>query len=53
MLNLVTSQPDLSVRAKSSLGEERGVVPGLMALLDHALPVLRAKGVIAILLLCR
>ena len=53
MLNLATSQPDLGVRAKASLGEERSVVPALMALLDHSLPVLRAKGLIAILLLCR
>ena len=53
MLNLATSQPDLGVRAKASLGEERSVVPALMALLDHSLPVLRAKGLVAILLLCR
>ena len=53
ILNLVTSHPDLSVRAKSSLGEERSVVPALMALLDHSLPVLRAKGLVAVLLLCR
>ncbi len=53
MLNLVTSQPDLSVRAKSSLSEERSVVPSLMGLLDHSLPVLRAKGIVAIILLCR
>ena len=53
MLNLALSQPDLSVRAKSALAEERSLVPSLMALLDHSLPLLRAKGVVSILLLCR
>ena len=53
MLNMALSQPDLSVRAKSALGEERSLVPSLMALLDHSQPLLRAKAVVAILLLCR
>jgi serine/threonine-protein kinase ULK4 len=43
MLNLAISQPDLSMRAKAALSEERSLVPSLMALLDHTLPVLRAK----------
>lgn len=53
MLNLALSQQDLSMRAKAALSEERSLVPGLMALLDHSVMVLRAKGIIAILLLCR
>lgn len=53
MLNLAVSQPDLSMRAKAALSEDSGLVPSLMALLDHTLLVLRAKAVVAILLLCR
>lgn len=43
----------LQVRAKSALTEERSLVPSLMAMLDHTLPSLRAKAVVALLLLCR
>uniref|UniRef100_A0A7S0S6G9 Protein kinase domain-containing protein n=1 Tax=Chlamydomonas leiostraca TaxID=1034604 RepID=A0A7S0S6G9_9CHLO len=53
MLNMALSQPDLTVRAKAALSEERSLVPNLMSLLDHSLPLLRSKGVVAILLLCR
>lgn len=53
MLNLTISQPDLSMRAKAALSEERSLVPSLMALLDHSVLVLRAKSVVAVLLLCR
>lgn len=53
MLNLALSQPDLSMRAKAALSEERVLVPNLMALLDHSVMVLRAKGIVAVLLLCR
>jgi hypothetical protein len=53
MLNLAVSQPDLSMRAKAALSEDSSLVPSLMALLDHTLLVLRAKAVVAILLLCR
>lgn len=53
MLNMAISQPDLTMRAKAALSEERSLVPSLMALLDHSLPILRSKGVVAILLLCR
>eukprot|EP00798_Chlamydomonas_sp_ICE-L_P014436 gene14436-20443_t len=53
MLNMALSQSDLSVRAKSTLAEERSLVPSLMTLLDHTLPLLRAKSVVSILLLCR
>lgn len=53
MLNMALGQPDLSTRAKASLSEERSLVTNLMGLLDHSLPILRAKGVVAIHLLCR
>mmetsp|Transcript_37117 Transcript_37117/g.82576 ORF Transcript_37117/g.82576 Transcript_37117/m.82576 type:complete len:1288 (+) Transcript_37117:271-4134(+) len=53
MLNMALSQPDLSVRAKAALGEERSFVSNIMGLLEHSLPLLRAKGVVTILLLCR
>lgn len=52
MLNMALCQPDLTVRARAALSEERSLVPGLMALLDHPLPVLRAKAIVTLLLLC-
>jgi hypothetical protein len=33
--------------------DDRGVVSAVMGLLDHALPLLRAKGILAVVLLCR
>lgn len=33
--------------------EEHTVVSAVMGLLDHALPLLRAKGILAVVLLCR
>jgi serine/threonine-protein kinase ULK4 len=53
MLNMALSLPDLTTRARAALSEERSLVPSLMALLDHTTPVLRAKGVVAVLLLSR
>jgi serine/threonine-protein kinase ULK4 len=53
MLNMALSLPDLTVRAKSALSEERSLIPSLMQLLDHSVLVLRAKGIIAVLLLAR
>jgi serine/threonine-protein kinase ULK4 len=53
MLNMALSLPDLTVRAKSALSEERSLIPSLMQLLDHSVLVLRAKAVTAILLLAR
>lgn len=52
MLNMALCQPDLTVRARAALSEERSLVPGLMSLLDHPLPVLRAKALVTLLLLC-
>lgn len=53
MLNMALSLPDLTVRAKAALSEERSLVPSLMQLLDHSVVVLRAKGLVAVLLLSR
>ena len=53
MLNMMLCQPDLSMRAKAALSEERSLVSNIMALLEHSMPLLRAKGIVAILLLCR
>ncbi|KAK9809997.1 hypothetical protein WJX72_003108 [[Myrmecia] bisecta] len=53
MLSLALSLPEFSVRARSALQEERGLVGSLCALLEAALPVLRAKGLLAITLLTR
>ena len=52
-LNLVLSLPDLSTRARSALFEERPLLPHVIALLDHSLPLLRAKAVVSVLLMCR
>uniref|UniRef100_A0A7S3R0S0 Protein kinase domain-containing protein n=2 Tax=Dunaliella TaxID=3044 RepID=A0A7S3R0S0_DUNTE len=52
MLNMALCQPDLTVRARAALSEERSLIPALMALLDHPLPVLRAKAIVTIMLLC-
>eukprot|EP00198_Chlamydomonas_reinhardtii_P009635 XP_001698972.1 predicted protein [Chlamydomonas reinhardtii] len=45
--------PDLSTRARASLAEERGLLPGLIALMDHSMPLLRAKAVVTVMLLSR
>lgn len=49
----VTNILPVALGLQAALAEERSLVPALMALLDHALPLLRAKGVVAVLLLCR
>ncbi len=53
LINLTLSQPDLSTRARASLAEERGLLPGLIALMDHSMPLLRAKAVVTVMLLSR
>ncbi|KXZ51880.1 hypothetical protein GPECTOR_11g315 [Gonium pectorale] len=53
LLNLTLAQPDLSTRARSSLAEERGLLPGLITLMDHSLPLIRAKAVVTVMLLSR
>jgi hypothetical protein len=53
MLNLALSQPELSSRQRSAFTEERGLAGALLALLDHQQPLLKAKAVVAVLLLCR
>jgi len=53
MLNLGLSSPDISGRTRSSLGEERSLVPAVVALLDNSLASLRAKGVVSLVLLSR
>jgi serine/threonine-protein kinase ULK4 len=53
MLNLALSQPELSTRQRSAFTEERGLGGALLGLMDHQLPLLKAKAVIAVLLLCR
>lgn len=53
LLNLTLAQPDLSTRARASLAEERGLLPGLVGLLDHSLPLVRAKALVTIMLLSR
>lgn len=53
LLNLTLAQPDLSTRTRASLAEERGLLPGLMALMDHSMPLIRAKAVVTLMLLIR
>ncbi|KAJ9520906.1 hypothetical protein QJQ45_014112 [Haematococcus lacustris] len=53
MLNMALTLPELSTRAKSALAEERGLVPSLMQLLDHSVPLLRSKSIVTLLLLSR
>ncbi|KIY93390.1 hypothetical protein MNEG_14572 [Monoraphidium neglectum] len=54
MLNQLLSAPDNVARARAALAaDERAVVTAVMGLLDHALPLLRAKGILAVVLLCR
>ncbi len=53
LLNLTLAQPDLSSRARTSLAEERGLMPGLLALMEHSLPLVRAKAVVTMMLLSR
>ncbi|PNW72926.1 hypothetical protein CHLRE_14g612000v5 [Chlamydomonas reinhardtii] len=53
LINLTLAQPDLSTRARASLAEERGLLPGLIALMDHSMPLLRAKAVVTVMLLSR
>ncbi|GLI65982.1 hypothetical protein VaNZ11_009669 [Volvox africanus] len=53
LLNLTLAQQDLSTRARASLAEERGLLPGLIALMDHSLPLIRAKAVVTVMLLGR
>lgn len=51
--HLTSACPCLRAWLQSALAEERSLVPALLSLLDHTAPLLRAKGVVAILLLCR
>jgi len=54
MLNQLLSTPELVARARVALAaDDRAVVSAVMGLLDHALPLLRAKGILAVVLLCR
>eukprot|EP00878_Enallax_costatus_P024327 GHUV01025960.1.p1 GENE.GHUV01025960.1~~GHUV01025960.1.p1 ORF type:complete len:809 (+),score=245.85 GHUV01025960.1:581-3007(+) len=53
MLNQAFSMPELHSRMVSILSEEQGLLPAVMALLDHSLPLLRAKAIVCIVLLCR
>lgn len=53
MLNLALSLPDLEPQLAGLLCQEQGLLPAVMALLDHSLPLLRAKAIISIVLLCR
>lgn len=53
MLNQALSMPELHPRMVSILSEEKGLLPAVMALLDHSLPLLRAKAIVCIVLLCR
>ncbi|GLC54130.1 hypothetical protein PLESTB_000827100 [Pleodorina starrii] len=53
LLNLTLSQPDLSTRARAALAEERGLLPGLIALMDHSMAIIRAKAVVTVMLLSR
>jgi len=53
MLNMTLSCSDLSGRTRASLAEERGLVPAVTSLLESSLPTLRAKGLVALVLLCR
>jgi hypothetical protein len=44
---------ELSARVKAALAEDRTLIPSLMALTDHSVPLLRAKALVCALLLCR
>eukprot|EP00873_Tetraselmis_striata_P032905 jgi/Tetstr1/453169/TSEL_040186.t1 len=53
MLNLGLSSPISRAARAPPLGEERSLVPAVVALLDNSLASLRAKGVVSLVLLSR
>lgn len=53
ILNQALSQPEAAPKLAGLLSQEQGLLPAAMGLLDHSLPLLRAKAVISIVLLCR
>jgi serine/threonine-protein kinase ULK4 len=53
ILNQALSQPEVAPKLAGLLNQEQGLLPAAMGLLDHSLPLLRAKAVISTVLLCR
>jgi serine/threonine-protein kinase ULK4 len=53
ILNQALSQPEVAPQLAGLLSQEQGLLPAAMGLLDHSLPLLRAKAVMSIVLLCR
>jgi serine/threonine-protein kinase ULK4 len=53
MLNLALSAQQVPAALRGALGDERQLVGAVINLLDHSLPLLRAKAIIAVVLLCR
>jgi serine/threonine-protein kinase ULK4 len=53
ILNQALSQPESAPWLAGLLSHEQGLLPAAMGLLDHSLPLLRAKAVVSTVLLCR
>jgi serine/threonine-protein kinase ULK4 len=53
IFNQVLSHPETAPWLGALLAQEQGLLPAAMGLLDHSLPLLRAKAVISTVLLCR
>jgi hypothetical protein len=54
ILNLVLSEPEYAAALAPSLQTEQGaLLTALSGLLDHSLVLLRAKGLVTFMLLCR
>jgi hypothetical protein len=54
ILNLALSEPECAAALAASLQAEQGtLLAALSGLLDHSLVLLRAKGLVTFMLLCR
>jgi serine/threonine-protein kinase ULK4 len=53
MLNQALVQPEQVPGLTAQLSRQQGLLPAVMSLLDHSLPLIRAKAIVSIMLLCR
>lgn len=55
LLNQALSQPELAPQLAGLLGSQggQGLLPAVLGVLDHALPLLRAKAVVCVVQMCR
>ena len=53
MLNLALSAQQVPSVLRGAVADERQLVAAVINLLDHSLPLLRAKAILAVVLLCR